>query len=133
MSRRTSRRRFLGQSVAIASGFWLGGSSTGRADRSPNEKLNVAFIASGGRAQSNIKSISQLGENLVAFCDVDDARAAKTYNEHPNTPRFRDFRKMLDSVKGIDAVVVSTPSRRCDSASTSTVKNHWPIPSTKRG
>jgi len=108
MSRKVNRRRFLGQSAAVATGFWLGASSTSRASRSANEKLNVAFIAAGGRAKANIKAISALGENVVAFCDVDDKRAAETYNANPNTPRFRDFRKMLEAVKGIDAVVVST-------------------------
>ncbi len=49
-------------------------------------------------------------ENLVAFCDVDDARAEKTYEEFPDVPRFRDYRVMLDQLGGqIDAVTVSTP------------------------
>jgi predicted dehydrogenase len=109
MSRRISRRRFLGQSAALATGVWLGASSTGRADKSPNEKLNVAFIAAGGRAKANIGAINGLEQNIVAFADVDDARAAETYKKFPDTPRFRDYRKMLEKVKGIDAVVVSTP------------------------
>jgi predicted dehydrogenase len=109
MSRQTNRRRFLGQSTAVVTGFWLGGTSTSRAGKSPNEKLNVAFIAAGGRANSNIKSIAALGENIVAFCDVDDNRAAKSYADRPKVPHFRDFRKMLGSIKGVDAVVVSTP------------------------
>jgi predicted dehydrogenase len=109
MRRHPSRRRFLGQTAAITTGFWLGAEPSVRADKSPSERLNVAFIAAGGRASENIKNIRSLGENIVAFCDVDDERAAKNYNAHPNVPRFRDFRKMLDTVKGIDAVVVSTP------------------------
>jgi predicted dehydrogenase len=109
MSQRTSRRRFLGHSAAITTGFWLGAHSTGRASDSPNEKLNIAFIAAGGRAKSNITSLATLKQNIVAFSDVDDQRAADTYKKYPNVPKFRDFRKMLDTVKGIDAVVVSTP------------------------
>jgi predicted dehydrogenase len=109
MKRRTNRRDFLKQSAALSTGFWLGSSAVGRASLSPNEKLNVAFIAAGGRASANISAIKNVGENIVAFCDVDDNRAAKNYNAYPNTPRFRDFRKMLDTVKNIDAVVVSTP------------------------
>jgi predicted dehydrogenase len=87
----------------------VGGSTAGRAGRSPNEKLNIAFVGAGGRARDNLKAIRALGENVVAFCDVDDDRAAKTYEASPTTPRFRDFRKMLEAVKGLDAVVVSTP------------------------
>ena len=39
---------------AEARGFWLGAAGTSRAGKSPNEKLNVAFIAAGGRASANI-------------------------------------------------------------------------------
>jgi predicted dehydrogenase len=122
VTRRMNRRRFLGQSAAIATGFWLGQTSVSRASRSPNEKLNVAFIASGGRASANIKAINALGENIVAFCDVDDERAAKTYAAFPKTPRFRDFRKMLETTKGIDAVVVSTPDHTHAVASIAAMK-----------
>jgi predicted dehydrogenase len=49
-------------------------------------------------------------ENLVAFCDVDEARAGKTFADHPGVPRFRDFRQMFDRLGNqIDAVTVSTP------------------------
>jgi hypothetical protein len=41
MSHRTNRRRFLGQSAAIATGFWLGASSTSRAGRSANGQNKV--------------------------------------------------------------------------------------------
>jgi predicted dehydrogenase len=109
MTGRMTRRRFVGRGTAIATGFWLGAARASHADQSPNEKLNVAFIAAGGRANANIAAIKALKENIVAFCDVDDQRAAKTYDANPDTPRFRDYRVMLDKVKGIDAVVVSTP------------------------
>src|SRR4051794_19559780 len=122
MSQRTNRRRFLGQSAAITTGFWLGAQSTSRADQSPNEKLNVAFIAAGGRANANIQTVKALQQNIVAFSDVDDERAAKTYKAYPTTPHFRDFREMLDKVKGIDAVVVSTPDHMHTAASLAAMK-----------
>lgn len=122
MNQRTSRRRFLGQSAAITTGFWLGAQSTSRASDSPNEKLNIAFIAAGGRARSNIQSLAALKQNIVAFSDVDDARAAETYKKYPNVPKFRDFRKMLDAVKGVDAVVVSTPDHMHTAASMAAMK-----------
>jgi predicted dehydrogenase len=108
MDRRPTRRGFLGQTATIATGFWIGAASTVRATRSANEKLNIAFIGAGGRANDNVRYFNGLGENIVAFCDVDDNRAAKNYKLYPNAPHFRDFRKMLE-MKGIDAVVVSTP------------------------
>jgi hypothetical protein len=47
---------------------------------------------------------------VVALCDVDNRRAAETYKQYPNAPRYRDFRQMLDKENGnIDAVIVATP------------------------
>jgi predicted dehydrogenase len=75
---------------------------------SPNSKLNVACVGVGGRGAAAVNAMK--GENLVAFCDVDDARAARTFTQYPDVPRFRDFRRMLDQLgKSIDAVTVSTP------------------------
>jgi predicted dehydrogenase len=49
-------------------------------------------------------------ENIVALCDVDDARAARTLKANPGAKAFRDFRKMFDQLgNSIDAVTVSTP------------------------
>lgn len=79
--------------------------------RSPNDRLNIACVGVGGRGGDAVRGLA--GENLVALCDVDDARAAETYKAHPeigSEGRFRDFRRMLDKVGGqIDAVTVSTP------------------------
>lgn len=76
--------------------------------QSPGNKLNVACVGVGGRGFDAVQGMK--GENLVAFCDVDDERAAKTFAEFPNVPHFRDFRVMLDKLGGqIDAVTVSTP------------------------
>ncbi|MFZ5495208.1 MAG: Gfo/Idh/MocA family protein [Verrucomicrobiota bacterium] len=76
--------------------------------QSPNNRLNIAFVGVGGRGWNAVDGLRS--ENFVAFCDVDDARAAKTYEEFPEVPRFRDYRKMLDQLGNkIDAVTVSTP------------------------
>lgn len=74
---------------------------------SPNEKLNVAAIGSGGKGGSDIGNCAS--ENIVALCDVDWARAAETFEKFPNAKRYRDFRDMLTTEKSIDAVTVSTP------------------------
>jgi predicted dehydrogenase len=75
---------------------------------SPNQKLNVACVGVGGRGAAAVAGIK--GENFVAFCDVDDARAAGTFKAYPQVPRFRDFRQMFDKLgNSIDAVTVSTP------------------------
>ena len=82
--------------------------SQGAGGQSPNNKLNVACVGVGGQGRSAVMGMKE--ENFVAFCDVDDERAAKTFEEFPNVPRFRDFRVMLDKMGSqIDAVTVSTP------------------------
>jgi predicted dehydrogenase len=48
-------------------------------------------------------------ENIVALCDVDSEKAAKTFSRYPNAKTYRDFREMLEKEKGIDAVVIGTP------------------------
>ncbi|MFO1447963.1 MAG: Gfo/Idh/MocA family oxidoreductase [Opitutaceae bacterium] len=76
--------------------------------RSPNSRLNVACIGVGGRGRAAVEGTK--GENHVAFVDVDDLRAARTYSEFPDVPRFRDYRVMLDKLGStVDAVTISTP------------------------
>jgi predicted dehydrogenase len=75
---------------------------------SPNEKLNVAAIGAGGKGRGDILSCAKT-ENVVALCDVDWDRAARTFEELPDVPRFRDFRIMLEKMPEIDAVTISTP------------------------
>jgi predicted dehydrogenase len=75
--------------------------------KSPNEKLNIAGVGIGGQGNSDINQMKS--ENIVALCDVDWAHAAHTFKQFPNAKRHKDFRKMLDEQKEIDAVVVATP------------------------
>src|SRR5687767_15878081 len=63
---------------------------------SPNNRLNVACIGVGGRGNAAVTAMKN--ENLVAFCDVDDARAAKNFSAFPDVPRFRDYRQLLDKL-----------------------------------
>jgi len=75
---------------------------------SPNNRLNVACVGVGGRGKAAVAGLKT--ENFLAFCDVDDERAADTYKEFPDVPRFRDYRKMLDQLGSkIDAITISTP------------------------
>jgi predicted dehydrogenase len=104
-----SRRSLLGGAVAagwattVLPRHVLGGG--GRP--SPNDKLNIAGIGVGGQGGGDISNVSS--ENIVALCDVDDARAADTFKKFPNAKRYKDFRAMLEKEKHIDAVVVATP------------------------
>ena len=73
----------------------------------PSEKLNIAAIGAGGMGANNIKACR--GENIVALCDVDDKRAAEMFRFYSKARKWRDFRRMLDEQKNIDAVIVATP------------------------
>lgn len=74
----------------------------------PSRKLNLAFVGVGGRGRDNLHGLSS--ENVVALCDVDEARARESFQQYPKARTFQDYRVMLDQIgKEIDAVVVSTP------------------------
>ncbi len=111
-TKKHSRRTFL--SAAAAAGFRftivprhvLGGAG----QVPPSERVNVAGIGAGGMWGGDIATVARLGANIVALCDVDDVRAAGSFNAFPNARRYKDFRVMLDKeAKNIDAVTVGTP------------------------
>ncbi len=79
----------------------------GRGFTPPSEKLNIAGIGVGGQGRGVIRDMA--GENIVALCDVDSAKAAPTFKEHPRAEVFRDYRALLDNRKDIDAVMIATP------------------------
>lgn len=108
---RRSRRAFL-SAVGTAATFTivprhvLGG--VGQVP--PSERVNIAGIGAGGMGGGDIATVSRLGANIVALCDVDESRAAGSYKAFPNARRYKDFREMLDKeAKNIDAVTVGTP------------------------
>lgn len=104
-----SRRKFVGGlSLAAASFSIVPGHVLGlRGATSPNEKLNIAGVGIGGQGSSDLNNMKS--ENIVALCDVDWDHAAHTFNDFPNAKRYKDYRKMLEEQKDIDAVVVATP------------------------
>ena len=110
MTNQLTRRDMLRTSAAVGAGLWIGSSSEAKDEKSPNEKLNLAFIGIGGRGRDNLRALSREAVNIVALCDVDDKRAGKAYEQHPKAEKFYDFRRLLDKMeKGIDGVVISTP------------------------
>jgi len=79
----------------------------------PSEKINYAAIGCGGKGQGDINGILATGMvNLVGLCDIDWRNAAvhSIVKEHPNVPRYFDYRVMLDELGDkIDALSISTP------------------------
>lgn len=105
MSRRTFLRRTTGAAAAAVAFPAILRAQGGQA---ANERLNIAYVGVGGRGKNAVLELQD--ENRVAFCDVDDARAAVTYEKFPDVPRFRDYRRMLDQLGNqIEAVRISTP------------------------
>ncbi len=107
MSRRLSRRHFLGTSAA-ATAWWVGMSDRSDAQsKSPNEKLNLAIVGVAGKGGDNVNNL--VSENMVALCDVDRNNLGNAAKRFPDAAKFEDYREMFDKMSGkIDAVVVST-------------------------
>ena len=103
-----SRRAFIGGTAAAAAISIVPRDVLGGPGRTaPSQKLNIAGIGVGGQGQWDLENVSS--ENIIALCDVDQARAQDTFKRYPKARRYRDFRVMLEKEKQIDAVVVATP------------------------
>lgn len=76
-------------------------------DPSPNNKLNIGVIGAGGKGSSDTDSCAS--ENIVALCDVDQKTLDSRGQKYPNAKLFKDYRKMLEEMKNLDAVIVATP------------------------
>jgi hypothetical protein len=73
------------------------------------DKLNVAVVGTGLRG-SQIVVGAAATENIVALCDVDDDRMARSAQIYTKAAKYRDFRQMLDKEgKNIDAVMIAVP------------------------
>lgn len=96
-----TRRQFLAASASA-----LGFPAVVRS-QSPNAKLNVAVIGTGGRGGSNMNQVAAT-ENIVALCDVNDRNLQSAAAKFPRARTYRDFRKLYENAADIDAVVVST-------------------------
>lgn len=115
-----SRRTFLGTAAATAAGVMVVprhviGATQRR--KAPSDRLNIACIGVGGMGFSDVRGVRT--ENVVALCDVDDEQMAKLLNSDRLEPeekamyekaaKYRDFRRLLEKEKGIDAVTVTVP------------------------
>lgn len=84
--------------------------AAGTKKAAPSERLTIVTVGAGGQAAANIHELDRLGlVDFAAFCDVDEERAAETYNRFPKAKRYKDFRRMFDQEQHFDAVLVATP------------------------
>ena len=109
MTLRTNRRDFLKttSAVAAAGAFGVWSETPAAESKSPNEKLNIAFVGVANKGGHNVQQLRS--QNVYALCDVDSKFLGKAANGQIQAKTFRDFRKMLEAVeKNVDAVCVST-------------------------
>src|SRR5258706_6991047 len=86
---RSSRRAFLSAAASTAFSFTIVPRHVlgGQGQTPPSERLNVAGIGCGGMGGGDIATVSKLGANMVALCDVDEERAGRTLAAHPKARR----------------------------------------------
>ena len=110
MTRKTSRRSFLGSSAALGTAFWVAPQTFGKPTRSALEGLTAACIGVGGKGDSDSSHIADQDVDIVGICDVDKRTLAKKAKEFTKAEQFTDFREMLDKLGDkVDIVSVSTP------------------------
>lgn len=103
-----NRRQFISRTaLAAAAPLVITRFSVFGAD-APGNKLNLALIGSGGRAEAHYNAL--LTQNVVALCDVDENHLAAALLKFPGAKTYVDWRKLLDDHKalGLDGVVICT-------------------------
>src|SRR5258705_2356882 len=130
-SRRMTRREFVGRALATA-GVITGAPAFLRG-QNLNNKLNIAFIACGGRANASLGELTLVpgrgsgkggkkaaaatvdpaagphpDENVVVLCDINQVALDSASQLYPQAKRFTDLRRVFDRPNDFDAVVVST-------------------------
>lgn len=106
-----SRRNFIKKSaVAVAGISIIPRHVMGQGFIPPSDKLNIAVIGGGGKGRSDAINAWNNGvNNIAAICDVDWNQSKKLMDKFPAALKYRDYRKLFDEVKDIDAVTISTP------------------------
>src|SRR5437016_1763428 len=125
-SRAMTRREFVGR--ALAAGI-ISGAPAFLRGQNLNNKLNIAFIACGGRAKASLGELTVIpgrsrdearrkaedphagphpDENVTVLCDVNDVALNSASQRYPRAKTFTDLRRVFDRPNDFDAVVVST-------------------------
>jgi len=111
------RRDFLkGSALSAASFMIVPRHVMGKGYQAPSDTVNVAAIGAGGMGASNMSRLTS--QNIVALADCDYDRVRNSISRdnraalreaYDKATWYKDFRKMLEEQKDIDAVVVATP------------------------
>src|ERR1019366_3264324 len=107
VTRRLNRRRFLHETAGLtAAALAAPFVAADEKKKSPSERLNSGVVGVAGQGAYDLSNVTS--ENIYAFCDVDENRAAVARKAHPQAKFFQDYRQLLD-LKEVDAVVCATP------------------------
>lgn len=112
-----NRRDFLRVSATAALGFHILPQSA----RGANSRIQVGCIGIGGKGHVDTMATAAAGAAIVALCDVANQRqpelgrrkkakaSESILDRFPDARVFTDYREMIATMDGIDAVTVSTP------------------------
>jgi predicted dehydrogenase len=75
-----------------------------------NDRVQLGVIGCGGRGRYVMETFIKTDKvEVPAVCDVWPERSAQAKEKSPNAQQFTDHRKMLDTGKRLDAVLIATP------------------------
>ena len=106
-----TRRQFVKRGAAFGAACTMGFPSLIRA-QGLNEKLQVGFIAAGGRAGAHTGAAHGEGCQCIAFAEVDKTRWGGVHGKEgwANAAGYTDWRKVFEKHgKELDVVFVATP------------------------
>ncbi|HEV8646712.1 MAG TPA: Gfo/Idh/MocA family oxidoreductase [Burkholderiales bacterium] len=123
-ARGMTRREFVGRTLMTA-GVIAGAPAILRG-QNLNNKLNIAFIACGGRANASLAELTIVpgargrrpnaqipgaahpDENVTVLCDINQNALESASARYPKAKKVTDLRRVFDNPNDFDAVVVST-------------------------
>src|SRR6187402_1075149 len=128
-ARPMTRREFVGGALTTAG--VIAGAPAFLRGQNLNSKLDIAFIACGGRANTSLGELtlvpgpSRAGgktkkgaadpaagphpdENVTVICDINQVAIDSASQRYPQAKKFTDLRRVFDRPNDFDAVVVST-------------------------
>ena len=121
-----TRRQFVGRTLAAGV---ISAAPAILRGQNLNNKLNIAFIACGGRATASLGELTVVpgrdaggggtraragaggphpDENVTVLCDINQLALDSASQRYPQAKKVTDLRRVFDQPNDFDAVVVST-------------------------
>ncbi|MDH3648684.1 MAG: Gfo/Idh/MocA family oxidoreductase [Saprospiraceae bacterium] len=115
------RRRFIKQTAALATGFWIIPSAVlgGTHGTAPSDRITLGFIGTGKQGRGLAGRFAQLEDvQIVSACDIDEQKLdaflnkiAEHYSDSDSKSTCRAVKHYEDllSDPSVDAVIIATP------------------------